>query len=214
MNWGPRSETISSGRPKFLKTWLNIHSPVSKAVGSPLRGINLHAFEKQSTVTRTQVLPSELGRSTTKSIPYLDQGHRGTGSGTSLPTGRCQGVFDMAQTKQLRTYQMTSRVILGHQNRTWRSERVCVLPRCPEPGILCTEPQKGLTLWCRDIGFPFWASQRSWFGESGDTDVLRDVPLDGTDDEGWRDDGFCYEWDSREYRRDKASALQLRFPGR
>ncbi len=61
MNRGPRSETISSGRPKFLKTWLNIHSPVSKAVGSPLRGINLHAFEKQSTVTRTQVLPSELG---------------------------------------------------------------------------------------------------------------------------------------------------------
>ncbi len=143
-----------------------------------------------------------------------DQGRRGTGSGTSLPTGRCQGVFDMAQTKQLRTYRMTSRVMLGHQNWTWRSERVCVLPRCPEPGILCTEPQKGLTLWCRDIGFPLWASQRSWFGESGDTDVLRDVPLDGTDDEGWRDDGFCYEWDSREYRRDKASALQLRFPGR
>ncbi len=65
-----------------------------------------------------------------------------------------------------------------------------MLPGCSEPGILCTEPQKGLTLCCRDIGFPFWASQRSWFGESGDTDVLRDVPLDGTDDEGWRDDGF------------------------
>ncbi len=74
MNWGPRLETISSGRPKFLKTWLNIHSAVSKALGSPLRGINLHAFEKQSTVTRTQVLPSELGWSTTKSIPYLGPG--------------------------------------------------------------------------------------------------------------------------------------------
>ncbi len=83
-----------------------------------------------------------------------DQGHRGTGSGTSLPTGRCRGIFDMAQTKLLRTYRMTSRVILGHQNRTWRSERVCVLPGCPEPGILCTESQKALTLWCRDIGFP------------------------------------------------------------
>ncbi len=78
-----------------------------------------------------------------------DQGHRGTGSGTSLPTGRCRGVFDMAQTKQLRTYRMTSRVILDHQNRTWRSDRVCVLPGCSEPGILCTEPQKGLTLWWR-----------------------------------------------------------------
>ncbi len=49
---------------------------------------------------------------------------------------------------------------------------------------------EGVDVWCRDVGFPFWASQRSWFGESGDTDVLRDVPLDGTDDEGWRDDGF------------------------
>ncbi len=28
---GARSETISSGRPKFLKMWLNVHSAVSKA---------------------------------------------------------------------------------------------------------------------------------------------------------------------------------------
>ncbi len=190
MNWGPRSETISSGRPKFLKTWLNIHSPVSKAVGSPLRGINLHAFEKQSTVTRTQVLPSELGRSTTKSIPYLGPGPSWDWQWHEFAYWEVSGRLRHGKTKQLRTYRMTSRVILGHQNRTWRSERVCVLPGCSEPGILCTEPQKGLTLWCRDIGFPFWASQQSWFGESGDTDVLRDVPLDGTDDEGWRDDGF------------------------
>ncbi len=38
-------------------------------------------------------------------------------------------------------------------------------------------------LGCWDIGFPFWASQRSGFSESGDTDVLSDVPLNGTDDE-------------------------------
>lgn len=49
--------------------------------------------------------------------------------------------------------------------------------------------------------------------ESGDTNVLREVPLDGTHNEGWRDEGSGSEGDSIEYKRDKASALQLRFPG-
>ncbi len=52
VNWGPRSETMSSGSPKFLKTWWNSDC---MAVGSPGRGINLQAFENRSTTTRTQV---------------------------------------------------------------------------------------------------------------------------------------------------------------
>jgi len=43
-----------------------------------------------------------------------DQGHRGTGSGTSLPTGRCRGVFDMAQTKQ-RTQHQSSQIRTNEQ---------------------------------------------------------------------------------------------------
>ncbi len=72
----------SSGRPA------ETGSAVSKAVGNPRRGISLHAFEKWSTATRMQVFPSDSGRSVTKSIPMCDQGRRGMGRGTSLPTGR------------------------------------------------------------------------------------------------------------------------------
>ncbi len=67
MNWGPRSDTISSGMPKFQKMCWNSDSAVSRAVGRPLRGINLHALENRSNATRMQVNPSELGRSVTKS---------------------------------------------------------------------------------------------------------------------------------------------------
>ncbi len=133
---------MSSGTPKFLNRWWNKCSAVSRAVGNPRRGISLQAFEKRSTATRMQVFPSELGRSVTKSIPMWDQGRRGMGRDTSLPTGRWRGVEDMAQTEQLRTYLMTSRDILGHQFWAWRSERVRWLPGCPEPGMLWTEPRR------------------------------------------------------------------------
>ncbi len=88
INSGPRTETISSGIPKFLKTWVNSSSAVSRAVGNPRRGINLQASEKRSTATRIHVWPADLGKSVTKSTPMCDQGRRGMGRGTSLPTGR------------------------------------------------------------------------------------------------------------------------------
>ncbi len=46
----------------------------------------------------------------------------------------------MAQTKHPRTNWETSRAILGHQYRAWRSERVSWLPGCPEPGEACGPP--------------------------------------------------------------------------
>lgn len=68
-NWGPRSETISSGIPKFWKTCSKSISAVSKAVGRARKGINLQALENRSMATRMQVFPSETGRSVTKSTP-------------------------------------------------------------------------------------------------------------------------------------------------
>ncbi len=122
--------------------WVNSCSAVSRAVGNPRRGINLQAFEKWSTATRMHVWSSDSGKSVTKSIPMYGQGRRGIGMGTSLPTRKWWGVDDMAQTEQLQTYLMTSRDILGHQYRAWRSERVRWLPGCLEPGTPWTEPRK------------------------------------------------------------------------
>lgn len=68
-----------------------------KAVGRPLRGISLQALENLSMVTRIHVLPSEGGRSVTKSTPRCDQGRCGMGSGSNFPVGKCQGTLVMAQ---------------------------------------------------------------------------------------------------------------------
>ncbi len=214
MNCGPRSDMISSGTPKFLNTWWNRCSAVSKAVGSPQRGINLHAFEKRSTATRTQVFPSDSGRSVTKSIPMCDQGRRGMGRGTSLPTGRLRGVEDMAQTEQLRTYRMTSRDILGHQYQAWRSERVRWLPGCPEPGTVWTEPRRD----CRwDDGTKVFPSGPPSGAGSVRVAVLMSWSMFQTMGLTMRAGGRIGSGsvgESGECIRDRASALQLRFPGR
>ncbi len=176
--------------------------------------LNLQAFEKRSTATRMHAWPSDSGRSVTKSIPMWDQGQRGIGRGTSFPTGRWRGVEDMAQTEQLRTYLMTSWDILGHQYRAWSSKRIRWLPGCLEPGTLWTEPRKD----CR------------W---DGGTNVFPSAPPSGaglvrvtalisswmfqtiglTMRAGGRI-GSGSDGESREWRRDRVSALQLWFPGR
>ncbi len=74
INCGPLSDTTSSGIPKCLNTWLNIASAVSIAVGRPLKGINLQALEKRSTITKIQVFPSDASRSEMKSTPRCYQG--------------------------------------------------------------------------------------------------------------------------------------------
>ncbi len=66
-------------------------------------------------MTRMHVLPSEGGRSVTKSTPRCDQGRFGTGSGRSLPAGKWRGLLDMAQSGHPCTNLLTSLAILGHQ---------------------------------------------------------------------------------------------------
>ncbi len=109
MNWGPRSDTMSSGMPKYRNTWLNRFSAVSMAVGRPLRGRRrqlfkvqgffIYLFENLSTMTRIKVLPLDGGRSVMKSTPKCDHGRVGTGSGRSLPDGRWRGLLEMAQSE-------------------------------------------------------------------------------------------------------------------
>ncbi len=82
--------------PKYLNTWLNICSAVSMAVGRFLSGIKRQDLENLSTMTRMYVLPSDTGRSVTKSTPRCDHGQLGTESGRSLPAGRWRRLFEMA----------------------------------------------------------------------------------------------------------------------
>ncbi len=84
-------------------------------------------------MTRMHVLPSEGGRSVTKSTPRCDQGRFGTGSGRSLPAGNGRGLLDMAQSGHPCTNLLTSLAILGHQKRSRSSERVLLAPGWPVP---------------------------------------------------------------------------------
>ncbi len=94
------------------------------AVGSPFRGTRRQAFENLSTVTKMQVLPSDAGKSVTKSTPRCDYGHRGMGRGRSFPDGKWQGVFAMAHSWHPLTYLLMSLAIPGHQKRSCSNERV------------------------------------------------------------------------------------------
>ncbi len=142
MNWGPLSDTMSSGIPKFRKMWWKRVSAVSKAMDNPRRGICLQAFENLSTTTKMVVYLSEGGRSVAKSFPRWDQGRCGMGSRTNLPSGRRRGVEVMAQTEQLLTKRATSWAMLGHQYRFRRSERVRWMPGWPDPGEVWMESRR------------------------------------------------------------------------
>ncbi len=68
-----------------------------------------------------------------KSTPSCDQGQLGTGSGRSLPDGRWRVLLAMAQSEQPWTNLLTSLAILGHQKRSFSSERVSLAPGWPVP---------------------------------------------------------------------------------
>lgn len=47
---------MSSGRPKWQNTFWNRASAASNAVGNPLSGMILHAFDKRSITTHTDMI--------------------------------------------------------------------------------------------------------------------------------------------------------------
>ncbi len=46
----------------------------------------------------------------------------------------------------------------------------------------------------RDVCEVRWTFSRRWVGDLGLGDLSHDIPLDGGDNEGWRDDGFLSGW--------------------
>ncbi len=74
-----------------------------------------------------------------KSTPKCDHGRVGTGSGRSLPDGRWQGLLEMAQSEHPCMNFLTSRAMLGHQKRSFSSERVPLAPGWPVPRDECAE---------------------------------------------------------------------------
>lgn len=73
-NWGPLSETTSTGIQWSWKTWFSSSWPVSLAEGSLRKGTKWAILEKRSTMVRMTVFPSEGGRPVTKSMEISDRG--------------------------------------------------------------------------------------------------------------------------------------------
>ena len=73
-NYGPRSETMSTGSLWIRKTCCTISWAVSLPEGSLGRGMNWAALENQSTTVRMAVMPSDGGNPVTKSRDIWDQG--------------------------------------------------------------------------------------------------------------------------------------------
>ncbi len=91
----------------------------------------------------------------------------------------------MAQTEHPRMYWETSRVILGHQYRAWRGERVHWVPGRKHAGSSEGNPQGG-----GRVDFALWGYQRSGFGEGGNADLFIQGPPDGAHKDVWREYGF------------------------
>ncbi len=53
--------------------------------------------------------------------------------------------------------------------------------------VLCALSPEGIAVWKLERKFSLWTSQRSRFRKSGGSDVLINVPDDGVDNEGWRE---------------------------
>ncbi len=70
-NCGPRSDTMSSDMPKYLKTELNNNLAVIMVVGKPLRGKSRQDLENRSIIHSIHVLSSESGGSVMKSTPQV-----------------------------------------------------------------------------------------------------------------------------------------------
>ncbi len=127
------------------------------AVGRPLRGNRRQDLENRSMMTKTQVLPSEAGRSVMKSTPRCGQGRLETGNGRVC-------LMEMAQSEQPCTNPLTSLAILGHQKWSFSNERVPLAPGWPVSRDVYTEWISGvrhaLVMYCKPGGQPGGAGRR------------------------------------------------------
>lgn len=94
VNCVPLLDTMSSGRPKFLKTWSTNRVLVSMEVGSTFRGTRQQALEKRWATTKMTVWLCELVKSVMKSTAIWDQGYWEMGSGSSSPYDSCLDILN------------------------------------------------------------------------------------------------------------------------
>ncbi len=115
---------MSSGDAKVSKDMIKQYLCCFHGSWKSFRGTRRHALENLSTVTRMQVLPSDAGKSVTKSTSRCAHGHRGMGRGRNFPDGKWWGVFAVAHSRDPLTYLLMSLAIPGHQKQSFISERV------------------------------------------------------------------------------------------
>ena len=128
VNCGPRSETISRGRPCSRNTCWVRRSAVSRAEGSLGRGTKCTPLEKRSTMVSMVVLPAEGGNPVTKSTAMWDHGRLGMGSGRSNPEEGWREAFPRAQTRHAAIKAWISCVMPVHQKRRRMNSSVRWIP--------------------------------------------------------------------------------------
>lgn len=119
MNCEPQSLTISSSKPKYQNTRLNMSSAVSKVVSILDSGIKQRDLENKSIITRITVFPWEAGRLAMKSRARCDHGCCGVGSGINFSMGRVHVTLDCAHTVQDEINWCMSVTMWGHQYLLW-----------------------------------------------------------------------------------------------
>lgn len=114
VNWGPLSETISTGIPCRRRTCGSRILAISLTEGRLGRGTKCAILEKRSTIERIVVLPAEQGRPVTKSTKMWDQGLCGVDRGRNRSAGACFEVLAWAQMEQAATNSWVSFTQAGH----------------------------------------------------------------------------------------------------
>jgi hypothetical protein len=107
-NWGPLSDTISSGSPCSQTIPSRINWAVSSAMIDLEQGVKWAILVSQSTTTNIEFLVLTVGRSVMKSIAIDPQGRLGIDRGCRSPNGRCLGALDRTHVSQDLTYSQTS----------------------------------------------------------------------------------------------------------
>lgn len=143
VNYVPRSDTMSPGRPWTRNTWWKSTVVVS------FSGIRQHVLENRSIATSIVLNPSDSTKCVTMSRAMWDHEHCGIGRGSRRPVWSWWLILDWAQVTHVSTNSCTFRVSEGHQNQLCIRAVVWHMPGWPELGASRTHC---ITLGCKGVG--------------------------------------------------------------
>jgi len=134
-DWGPRSDTMSTGIPWRKNTWAR-SLPVSEAKGNLGKDTRWATLENLSTTVKITEIPSDQGRPETKSKAMCDQG-------TKLVLARVAKALYLLlqQTTLAQMYSLMCLTRVGYQKEHLSSSMVKFLPRW----------QENLSVWVQRI---------------------------------------------------------------